>query len=749
MYGTDLDSSYNAVLHAAFLEGWQFGRTIVFTYGPFGFLFHKTYHPSTYPVAIVAWLALGAAFWWGASRAVRESGIHPVVGFAYVAVVLLFAGATFDEFFLALGALLLVSEFHADGRSAAPVLASALALATLTKFSFAILAVVVVGAVTVADALARRVPASAISYSVSLAAFWLLAGQSPFGVWSFLATSVEVARTYSEAMALDGPWIEILAFLVPAAALLAVVARLAWREPPARSIPATLGLAALLFLTFKAAFVRQDAHVVIGYRTLLLVAALYAPALWTRRPSRTVRAVVAFVLVASVAAVWVAAGRHFGASSATLLARALGAAAHRTISAGPTLLGRAPHHELYDLHQTRARVEFPVPAIRGTVDTYPVSQAVALAHGLSYRPRPVIQSYAAHSEALAELNAAHLRSADAPASLLFDIAPTDGRYPSLEDGPSWPDLLTRYDVADATRHFLVLARSPEPRSHRLVPIESASARLGEPVAVPAPAGGPVWARVTVDPTAAGTFAATLARSPVLRITVRLRGGDERAFRVVPGMARGGFLLSPLVEDRLAFALLSDERWRSSLATKAVESVTVDAESGAASWCYAPRVRVEFLALEFPHRNVGAVAAFEALSPLLDLASNAVASGAPVELRVGPARRPVLFAHAPSELHLPVAAGAKLVEVDFGLLEGAWSDGGATDGVEFRVSARGADGTRLLWSQVLAPVEARADRGRQHVEIPLEGIPPGTLVFETLPRGSSAWDWAYWAGATVR
>ena len=45
-----------------------------------------------------------------------------------------------------------------------------------------------------------------------------------------------------------------------------------------------------------------------------------------------------------------------------------------------------------------------MPTLSGTVDCYPWDEHAILAHNLSYRPRPVIESYAASPD-LAELNA--------------------------------------------------------------------------------------------------------------------------------------------------------------------------------------------------------------------------------------------------------------------------------------------------------------------------------------------------------
>ena len=45
----------------AFAERLQSGRDIVFTFGPWGFLFGG-YHPATYLISVVAWLFLPLCF---------------------------------------------------------------------------------------------------------------------------------------------------------------------------------------------------------------------------------------------------------------------------------------------------------------------------------------------------------------------------------------------------------------------------------------------------------------------------------------------------------------------------------------------------------------------------------------------------------------------------------------------------------------------------------------------------------------
>ena len=63
---------------------------------------------------------------------------------------------------------------------------------------------------------------------------------------------------------------------------------------------------------------------------------------------------------------------------------------------------------------------------------------------------------------------------------------------------------------------------------------------------------------------------------------------------------------------------------------------------------------------------------------------------------------------------PVTPGAHdRLAITFGVQEAAWSGGGPP--VRFRVIARGARGTRVLWARALDPVRVAADRGWQEAE----------------------------------
>jgi hypothetical protein len=133
--------------------------------------------------------------------------------------------------------------------------------------------------------------------------------------------------------------------------------------------------------------------------------------------------------------------------------------------------------------------------------------------------------------------------------------------------------------------MLVLRRSATPRRYRFAPLLSRTARFDEPVAIPDPAGAPIWARVRFKRPLAGRVASMLYKPPLVGIQVATRGGGQPStYRLLPSLAEAhGFLLSPLIKDHAAYARLASETWGAELAPANVTTMTlfVDGTNAAA------------------------------------------------------------------------------------------------------------------------------------------------------------------------
>jgi hypothetical protein len=186
---------------------------------------------------------------------------------------------------------------------------------------------------------------------------------------------------------------------------------------------------------------------------------------------------------------------------------------------------------------------------------------------------------------------------------LFDINPLNNNFPSLEDGLSWPELLTRYDVKDVTDQFVILKRSSRPREYHLTPLADVPVRLGEPVTV-VTNDGPLWAELEINKSFWGTVVATFYKPPALQLTVSLQDGRQLVFQVVPGMARSGFLLSPLTKNNRSFVSLAAVDGGRNLTGLEVTAMTISAVTASGSTrCYQSPMRLRLYHLDYPRQDL--------------------------------------------------------------------------------------------------------------------------------------------------
>ncbi|HVJ80916.1 MAG TPA: hypothetical protein VNC50_07575, partial [Planctomycetia bacterium] len=373
------------------------------------------------------------------------------------------------------------------------------------------------------------------TFILATGAAWLAAGQPLTAFADFLAASFEVARGYSEAM---GVWKEegqAVCFALPAIIFLILIPK-----GDRRSLALTLFAAASLFVWFKAGFVRAGADRSAEVFGLIAAALLWAAMTFARRKS----------LWLGLAALVVADSGIIGGEfqwrdvvhrrSETFGLPAWKAKAE-TLVAGRS--ARERRHAMALAHIANSAPEAPAPE---SVDSMPHQQAVVLAKGWRYRPRPVFQSYQAYTRDLAERNVRFIREQET-ARILFAVEPIDRRFPSLDDGASWPALFSHYRIERGLWPFVFLERREWPRSVKRREIKSFELARGQAATIPD--AGLIWAEIDFAPTVLRRALNFAYKAP--RPTLVINEAAE--YELVPELAATGFLLSPLVDSTAGFA----------------------------------------------------------------------------------------------------------------------------------------------------------------------------------------------------
>lgn len=112
----------------------------------------------------------------------------------------------------------------------------------------------------------------------------------------------------------------------------------------------------------------------------------------------------------------------------------------------------------------------------------------------------------------------------------------------------------------------------------------------------------------------------------------------------------------------------------------------------------------------------------------------------------------LKAHAPTDLFFEIPENASKVTIVFGMLPGAYTGRGDSDGVEFAIVLRHDNGTdTVLFSRFLNPVLHESDRLEKRAEVHLPPNPDGQVLVRTLPGPAQRnhFDWAYWKLVEIR
>ena len=607
-----LDPSWVMGIGEALVKGMRFGHDIVFTMGPWGFVYGRSYRPETFKCLLVIWTALTACMGrllWAIARRTMASA---TAGLAWAAGVVFLAWVApgyfnADAFMFVFTAAVLAYYWTGKAGKTVVIEAAALAAMSVVKFTFGAIAAAAIATVAAEEILRRRWTGAArttLVFAGAALALWKAAGQRFGDVWSYVRGSYLITAGYNGAMAREtisgaACVAEPATYVVGAALALAALAL--WtrgRAPRGVAVVRAAGMAAILFIVFKLSFVRHDKHGVTAPFTAAAIALVLAPAMWggLRRGGKAV--LCAAIAVGFFAAAQAVALRqnympeHMRGASGRIASNF--AAARRLATDGERGLSKS-----YRGARKTTMSENPLPWVEGSVDIYPYNQGVVIAYGMKYAPRPVFQSYSAYLPELAELNAAHLRGMEAPGTLFFNVATIDERFPAMDDGLSWPEILTRYDLQAKEGKFLVFKRAEAARSFSLVEKTRLEAAFGEWVELPEEArGGPVWAKVAVRPTGFNRVAAIFYKVPWVNMTVRTKSGEEKTYRLVTAIAANGFLLSPVVEDAAAFARLATKDW-DALGEAGVEAVRFSVNDGDAMRYYEAQIGMELFGLDYP------------------------------------------------------------------------------------------------------------------------------------------------------
>jgi hypothetical protein len=374
----------------------------------------------------------------------------------------------------------------------------------------------------------------------------------------------------------------------------------------------------------------------------------------------------------------------------------------------------------FELPRVRRAVE------RHTIDAISWEQSVLIRNGLRWKPRLTLQSFAAYTPELLELNARCFEGSRAPEFVLVKLQTIDNRLPTMDDGLALQVIARDYEAELVENGLLLLRRNPraEPGPPPTTLIER-YVNFGETVDLRALPGRCQLLSLDIEYTAWGRLCAWIDKSPPLFIELQMASGETRRHRIVPGMMKTGVILNPLIETAEQW-----QGWYTGAELPRVAQVRVAFAIG--QELYAQRIRMRVVQADGIVPRTAEVLRGELEYSMFDTVPTRT-QGAMLEDPLQIDGQEVLQVEVPSLLVFDVPPGKHVLSGQYGVPPGAYLQG-KSDGVSFRAVMRTKDSPEwsILLERFLDPKRIEADRGLMELEVPFENSTPAQVSLRTGP-----------------
>lgn len=762
-FGDSLDEGWGEVLNWGIVHGAQWGKQLVFTYGPLGFLTPDLpFDPATYWQTLILQHLFAAATAWLVVVNLHRLPLVSGLAFLIATVVMGWSWSTSAALIIVypLAILPLERVTRRDNPTkwgshfAVAALAAYVALLPLIKFSVFPLWVawLPLGGFMLWRSRAPALVATFVAVSLLAPVIaWLACGQHLANLPTFVATSWQEAAQYGAAMQADpvdrladsiALWATV--FGIACTAALAVLERHSKRR-----IAVCIMFALTLALAYRAGALRADGgHLGILWSVFAWCMALLAGMLYARSPAPGPRqATLAFTLaLLALTPEWLSG--LYPAFTLQQVYEGRYTLTYATQRVEWLLSPRRTYQE--KITQWRAdREKLAVPQIAHTigndsVDVLMDAQSVLLANGFNYTPRPVFQSYSAYSGELARLNETFFEGARAPRWVMLHWSTIDKHYPTTDDALALLRILQDYRPILSEGSFLLFRHAPPAKA------TSTDLAAGEPRLVdlkfersneipPAPSG--VWfAKLDVRLTFFGKLRALIYREPKLRIEVETKDGAIHRYTLVRAIAHSGFMLSPAIADNSQYL-----GWLDGSDGREVTAIRLVQRHFRGRPVFKLKGSLRLYPVKLPREEVRTLALYANRYP----GFNQMPVSLPASARnfmIG--TRGVLFLPAPASLTFNLPPGTYDVSAQFGLVPNALTDDGClnahADGVGIQLGIEGAspDPSAVAYLDPYADPHHRYAGNFSHrlkigagqaVIVSLTNGPPGS-------NGACDWSW---------
>lgn len=399
MPASTLDSSWAVGLNQAVVQGLAFGNEIIFTLGPYSFIYTKTYHPELDRLMIGGSLYLALSYWLCLLLLIKELRWSWALSFCFFLFIMVYArDSLLFSYPLLVGIYCYKTQVSAKHSPYIPywsvLFFAPFGLMILVKGSLLLLCItmsILCGLFFVSH---KKAPLALIAMFVplfSMMLFWIAIGQSITNLPSFLGGSLSLASDFTEAMSVNGNKDEIILYCLNA---LALVGSIVWQKNirGTKKLFLFCILFVFLFMSFKAGFARHYGHALIP-GTSIMMATLFLSLLI----NNTKLLITLFCISLNT---WYVINNHYTHLSISDNFKSNYSSAWHGLKNRINNPNSLKQDFALSMNFLGQQAEFPV--FQGTTDIYSYNQSYLIASNNRWAPRPVFQSYSVFNASLAE-----------------------------------------------------------------------------------------------------------------------------------------------------------------------------------------------------------------------------------------------------------------------------------------------------------------------------------------------------------
>jgi hypothetical protein len=543
----------NVLPHTQFI----FGRDVVHTYGPLGFLLEPLNVESNLVVATAFTLFIHAIFAVCVLYlALRASSVLPIVLFSCGYTIAMVAVISLDYSYrlIVLESMLILLAFKNSQlwwfvTPAAGALAASL---LFMKFGIGLLALSIYVAATLCWLFTKQyyLPKIAIavigSYLVVFALIAALYLKSIPNTLAWIEHSYDMSDGLQSAHSSGGSRMFLL-FAAGSAIAYGLITLCFFRWKSELRYALAMFFPAI-FLAFKHGFVRADGHERHFFSFLLALVSIFILFVTSRR--ELLALVIGFCLIMAAS---LPVGIHYIET-------------YQLPSPLPTLLGEkglsniiatANFRHTQDTLDLQSAANFRTNQLpkawiddirkhRWTVDVIPWDLTYVFVNHLIWAPEPTLQSFMVFTPALDLWSAQHFDSNKGPDVLLIEFSAIDQRNLLLDAPAVTQSILSNYELyqGDPSDNWFLLKRRPKPAAGDLVTLTQQEVHRDEWLEVP-DSNHAVFAHLDFSLSFFGRAVKTLYRIPAVYADLVYQSGRQLSYRITPDVARDGLLLNYL------------------------------------------------------------------------------------------------------------------------------------------------------------------------------------------------------------